>query len=85
MENFEKVVIMNQFNVQSISCKAFFFFFFFFDKVEFLDEMPGVVGRYIRLLREGQEPQGDQQQSPPSWLWALGNSLGFFWTLTLKT
>ncbi|KAF4017998.1 hypothetical protein G4228_009724 [Cervus hanglu yarkandensis] len=26
MENFEKVVIMNQFNGQSISCKAFFFF-----------------------------------------------------------
>ena len=25
--------------------------------------MPGVVGRYIRLLREVLEPQGDQQQA----------------------
>lgn len=25
--------------------------------------MPGVVGRYIRLLREALEPQGDQQQA----------------------
>lgn len=58
MENFEEVVIMNQFNGRSISCNAFIL------EKEFKGENSDVVGGWFWTSREMSEQQGDREQAP---------------------
>lgn len=77
MENFEKVVVMNQFNGQSIICKAFFW------RKNF--RVRSLVWWGDELGGPGQRSTGRELRNKlPFVIVALGFSLRFFWTFDLK-